>query len=41
MIEQRPGITAAELAEAMGVTRSRAWQYIRRLEAGRVRRARA
>jgi Winged helix-turn-helix DNA-binding len=38
MIEQRPGITVAELAEAMGLTMTRAWQYVGRLEGGRVRR---
>jgi DNA-binding IclR family transcriptional regulator len=38
MVEQRPGITVAELADRMGVTMSRAWQYVGRLEAGRLRR---
>jgi hypothetical protein len=40
MIEQRPGITIP-LAEAMGVTMTRAWQYVGRLEIGRVRRERS
>jgi DNA-binding MarR family transcriptional regulator len=38
LIEHRPGITVAELADAMGVSLQRAWQYIGRLEASRVRR---
>jgi Winged helix-turn-helix DNA-binding len=37
VVEQRPGITVAELAGAMDVTVNRAWQYVGRLEAGRVR----
>jgi hypothetical protein len=37
-VEQRPGITVAELADTMGVSMQRAWQYVGRLEAGRVRR---
>jgi DNA-binding MarR family transcriptional regulator len=37
LIEQRPGVTVAELADEMGVTLNRAWQYLGRLEAGRVR----
>jgi hypothetical protein len=31
-------LTVAELAEALGISRSRAWQIVRRLELGRVRR---
>ena len=38
VIEQRPGISVAELAEVMGVSLQRAWQYVGRLESGRVRR---
>jgi DNA-binding MarR family transcriptional regulator len=38
LVEQRPGITVEELAEEIGVTLQRAWQYVRRLAAGRVRR---
>lgn len=41
LIEQRPGLTTSDLAEALGVSRSRAWQIVRRLETGRVRRERA
>jgi DNA-binding MarR family transcriptional regulator len=41
VIEQRPGVTVGELAEAMGVTMTRAWQYVGRLEASRVRREQA
>jgi predicted ArsR family transcriptional regulator len=37
-VEQRPGITVAELADEMDVTMNRARHYVRRLEAGRVRR---
>ena len=40
LIERRPGITLAELADAMGVGITRAWQYLGELEAGRVRRVR-
>jgi DNA-binding MarR family transcriptional regulator len=40
LIERSPGITAAELAEQLGVTPNRVWQIVRRLEAGRVRRER-
>jgi hypothetical protein len=36
LIEQRPGVTVAELAGAMGVSMQRAWQYVGRLELGRV-----
>jgi predicted DNA-binding protein (UPF0251 family) len=36
LVEQRPGITAAELADEMGVTMQRAWRYVGRLQAGRV-----
>jgi hypothetical protein len=35
LIEQRPGITVAELAAEMGVGMTRAWQYLGRLECGR------
>ena len=38
MIEEQSGITVAELAEAMGVSIVRAWQYVGRLEASRVQR---
>jgi hypothetical protein len=41
LVEQRPGSRSRELADAMGVSMQRAWQYIGRLEAGRVRRDRA
>jgi uncharacterized membrane protein len=41
LVERRPGITVAELAEAMGVSMSRAWQIVGRLEAGRLRLERA
>jgi predicted DNA-binding protein (UPF0251 family) len=37
LVEQRPGITVEQLAEAMGNGMSRAWQYVGRLDAGRVR----
>jgi hypothetical protein len=33
-VEQQPGISVAELADAMGVTLQRTWQYVGRLEAG-------
>jgi hypothetical protein len=36
-VEQRPGITVAQVAGAVGVTLNRACQYVGRLEAGRVR----
>ena len=35
MIEQRPGITVAELANAMGLSMQRTWQIVGRLELGR------
>lgn len=38
VVEERPGITVAELAEDMGVSMQRAWQYVGRLEKSRVRR---
>lgn len=38
IVEQRPGITIAELADELGVTMQRVWQIVGRLEAGRVRR---
>jgi Winged helix-turn-helix DNA-binding len=38
LIEQRPGISVVELADAIGVSLQRAWQYVGRLEASRVRR---
>ena len=38
LIEQRPGISVAELAEEMDVSMQRAWQYVGRLELSRVRR---
>jgi predicted ArsR family transcriptional regulator len=34
LIERRPGITAAELADRLDVTTNRVWQIVRRLEAG-------
>jgi len=37
LVEQRPGITVAQVAGAVGVTLNRACQYVGRLEAGRVR----
>jgi predicted DNA-binding protein (UPF0251 family) len=37
LIEQRPGIAVAELADLMGVSMQRTWQYVRRLKNGRVR----
>jgi hypothetical protein len=41
LIEQRAGITIAELADVMGVSTQRMWQIVARLELGRVRRERA
>jgi predicted DNA-binding protein (UPF0251 family) len=38
LIEERPGITVAEVADQMDVSMQRAWQYVGRLEASRVRR---
>ena len=38
VIEQQPGITVADLAEAMGVSMQRIWQIVGRLELGRLRR---
>jgi DNA-binding MarR family transcriptional regulator len=38
LIEQRPGITVAELHRALGVGRARVWQIIERLEGARIRR---
>jgi hypothetical protein len=38
LIEQRPGVTVAELAEALGVGMTRAWQILGRWERARVRR---
>jgi DNA-binding MarR family transcriptional regulator len=38
LVEQRPGITVAELSAHLGVTTNRVWQIVRRLEMGRVRR---
>jgi hypothetical protein len=40
VIEQRAGITVAELADAMGLSMQRTWQLVGRLELGRVRRER-
>ena len=37
LIQERPGITIAQLGEVMGVSMQRAWQIVGRLEAGRVR----
>jgi hypothetical protein len=39
LIEDRPGLTVAELQAALGVGRSRVWQIVSRLEVSRVRRA--
>ena len=38
LIERQPGLTIAELADALGVGMKRAWQIVGRLEIGRVRR---
>jgi DNA-binding IclR family transcriptional regulator len=38
LVQQRPGITVAELAEAMGVKMARAWQLVATLEVSGVRR---
>jgi DNA-binding MarR family transcriptional regulator len=40
LIEQHPGITIEELADALGVSMSRVWQIVGRLEASRVHRER-
>jgi DNA-binding IclR family transcriptional regulator len=32
LVQERPGITIAELADVMGVSMSRVWQYVARLE---------
>jgi DNA-binding MarR family transcriptional regulator len=40
LVQERPGLTTAELAGLLGVSRNRAAQIVRRLEAGRVRRER-
>lgn len=40
LIERRPGVTIAELADAMGVSMQRAWQNVGRPEIGRVVRER-
>jgi uncharacterized membrane protein len=37
LIEAQPGITVAELREALGVGKARVWQIVARLESGRVR----
>jgi hypothetical protein len=41
MVEQRPGVTVAELADELGVSMTRAWQILGRLEGPRVRRCEA
>jgi len=38
LIERHPGVTIADLADALGVSMSRTWQIVGRLERGRVRR---
>lgn len=38
LVEQRPEITVAELADALGVTLKRVWGMLARLEANGVRR---
>ena len=35
LIEQRPGLTVADLAATLGVGMTRAWQIVGRLELGR------
>jgi uncharacterized membrane protein len=40
LIEKRPGLTVADLADTLGVGMTRAWQIVGRLESGRVRRER-
>lgn len=37
LIEQRPGITVAELRDALGVGRARIWQIMDRLQRPRIR----
>jgi uncharacterized membrane protein len=37
LIEQQPGMTVAQLQTVLGVSRSRVWQIVNRLERGRVR----
>jgi DNA-binding IclR family transcriptional regulator len=37
LVEQQPGLTVAELADALGVPMNRAWQIVGRLESSRVR----
>jgi DNA-binding MarR family transcriptional regulator len=39
LVEERPGITVAELREALGVGRARIWQIVNALERGCVWRA--
>jgi DNA-binding IclR family transcriptional regulator len=36
LIQAQPGITVAELHDALGVGRARVWQIVNRLQAGRV-----
>jgi hypothetical protein len=38
LIEEGPGLTVEELADALGVGMTRPWQIVGRLELGRVRR---
>jgi DNA-binding MarR family transcriptional regulator len=40
LIDERPGISVAELADALGVGTTRVWQIVGRLEERRVRRER-
>lgn len=40
LVEQRPGLTVADLADALGVSMTRAWQILGRLELAQVRRER-
>jgi biotin operon repressor len=35
LIQSRPGLSVAELRDALGVGRARVWQIVGRLEAGR------
>jgi uncharacterized membrane protein len=38
LIEEQPGVTIVDLANALEVSMSRMWQIVGRLEVGRVRR---
>jgi uncharacterized membrane protein len=37
LVEERPGITVAQLVDVLDVSIGRVWQMVRRLERGRVR----